>query len=153
MPSYMPTLALRKMNTGGVAVGTHAFKVALGTGTIPIANRDSANQYYGGSDFTEISGTNYTAGGVAITLAESLYTTGGLHHSAVAASTLITSFDNVTLSGLMYAYLYTNTPSGANKVAVCVFDLGGPLSIVGTTFEIRWSDTTPNYRVWYMETV
>ena len=41
-----------------------------GTGTVPTANRDSANEYYAGSDFaSEVTGTGYTAGGKTIAVA------------------------------------------------------------------------------------
>jgi len=148
MASYAPTLAARKLNTGGVVVGTDTFKVALGTGTVPSANRDSANEYYGGSDFTEATGTNYTAGGASITLSESLYTTGGVHQSAVAASASSTSWANVTLTSVTYAYLYDNTQT--SKVACGVYDFGGAQSVTANTFTINWTSTTPNYTVWYL---
>jgi hypothetical protein len=148
MASYMPTLGLRKLNTGGVVVGTDTFKIMLCTGTVPSANRDSANEYYGGSDFTEATGTNYTAGGNTLTLSESLYTTGGVHESAVANNQLSTSWSNVTLTNVTYAVLYDNTQS--SKVAIAVYDFGGPQSVTANTFQINFTDTTPNYRVWYL---
>lgn len=150
MASYVPSYALRALNKGQIVVGTDAFKVALGTGTVPSANRDTANEYYGGSDFTEASGTNYTAGGVSVTLAESLYTSGGVHQSAVAASAGSVSWTSVTLSSVTYAYLYDNTYS--TKWAMCVWDLGGAQSVTGATFQLNFTDTTPNYRVWYLST-
>lgn len=137
------------MNTGLIVVGTDSFKVSLNTGTFPSANRDSANEYYGGSDFTEASGTNYTAGGASITLSEALYTTGGVHHSAVAASASSTSWANVTLTSVTYAVLYDATPASI-KTACAVFDFGGAQSVTANTFQINWTDTTPNYRVWYL---
>lgn len=150
MASYMPTLALRNLNTGKITVGTHTFMIALGTGTFPSANRDSANQYYAGSDFTEATGTNYTAGGNTLTLAESLYTTGAVHQSAVANNTGSTSWSNVTLTSVTYAYLYDYTASP--KVAIAVYDFGGAQSVTANTFQINFTDTTPNYRVWYLST-
>lgn len=150
MASYMPSLALRYMNTGKVVVGTDVFKIALGTGTVPSANRDSANEYYAGSDFTEATGTNYTAGGNTLTLTEALYTTGAVHQSAVANNTGSTSWSNVTLTSVTYAYLYDNTQT--QKVAIAVYDFGGAQSVTANTFQINFTDTTPNYRVWYLST-
>ena len=86
MASYVPTLCLAGFNTGKINVTTDTFKIALGTGTVPTANRDSANEYFAGSDFTEATGAGYTTGGAAVTLAGSQYTTGGVHQYAVAAS-------------------------------------------------------------------
>lgn len=147
MANYMPALALRKLNTGGVVVGTDSFKVSLNTGTVPTANRDSANQYYGGSDFTEATGTNYTATGTAITLSESLQSS--YHGSAVAcASPYNVSWSNVTLSSVTYAVLYDSTQ--ASKVALAVYDFGGAQSVTANTFQINFTDSTPSGRVWYL---
>ena len=88
------------------------------------------------------------AGGAAITLAEALYTTGGVHHSAVAASAATTSWTNVTLTGVTGAILYDTTH--ATKYVCDVYDFGGSQSVTANTFTINWTDTTPNYRVWYL---
>jgi len=149
MASYMPTLALRGLNTGKIVVGTDVFKVALITSAIPTTTaRDNATETYGGADFTEATGTNYTAGGAAITLSESQYATGGVHHSAVAASAGTTSWANVTLSAVTGAILQDTTP--ATKYVIAVFDFGGSQSVTANTFTINWTDTTPNFRVWYL---
>lgn len=68
MASYIPTQCLAGFNTAAIHVGSDTFKLALGTGTVP-STYDSANEYYGGSDFTEATGTGYTAGGNTVTLA------------------------------------------------------------------------------------
>ena len=88
MASYIPTLCLTGFNTAAIHVGSDVFKLALGTGTVPTANRDSANEYFAGSDFTQASGAGYTTGGNTVTLAGAEYTTGGVHQYAVAASAL-----------------------------------------------------------------
>ena len=151
MASYMPTLFLRKLNTGGIVVGTDAFKISLNTGTVPSANRDTADQYYAGADFgNEASGTGYSAGGNTLTLSEALYTTGGVHHSAVANSTGSTSWSSATLTSVTYAALYDNTLSP--KAIAAVYDFGGAQSVTANTFQINFTDTTPNYRVWYLST-
>ena len=86
MASYVPTQCLAGFNTAAIHVGSDVFKLALGTGTVPTANRDSANEYFGGSDFTEATGTGYTTGGNTVTLSGAQYTTGGVHQYAVVAS-------------------------------------------------------------------
>ena len=150
MASYMPTLALRGLNTGKIVVGTDVFKVALITSAIPATtNRDNTTETYGGADFTEHAGTgNYSTGGAAITLAESQYVTGGVHHSAVSASASTTSWASVTLSGVTGAILYDTTP--ATKYVMACFDFGGSQSVTANTFTINWTDTTPNSRVWFL---
>ena len=150
MASYMPTLALRGLNTGKIVVGTDVFKVALITSAIPTTTtRDNTTETYGGADFTEHAATgNYSTGGAGITLSEAQYVTGGVHHSAVAASGPTTSWNNVTLAAVTGAILYDTTP--ATKYVMACYDFGGSQSVTANTFTINWTDTTPNYRVWYL---
>ncbi len=145
MASFMFTNAIHNLNQGKIAVGTDSFKVMLGIGSLP--NRDTANQYSDISS-TEASGTNYTAGGTAITLSASTYTTGGVHQAAVAASAATTSWSTVTLSAVTWAVIYDTTP--ATKYVIACFDFGGAQSVTANNFTLNWSDTTPNYRVWYL---
>jgi len=148
MASYIPTQCLAGFNAAAIHVGSDTFKLALGTGTVPTANRDSANEYYGGSDFTEASGAGYTAGGAAITLVGAQYTTGGVHQYAVSqSSTGYIQWTTATLASVTYAYLYDTT--SATKYAICVWDFGGAQSVTANTFQVTFTDTTPNYRVWY----
>ena len=147
MASYIPTLCLAGFNTAKINVGSDTFKLALGTGTVPTANRDSANEYFAGSDFTEATGTGYTTGGNTVTLAGAQYTTGAVHQYAVTNSTLSSSWAAATLASVTYAYLYDTTASP--KYAICVWDFGGAQSVTANTFAVNFTDTTPNYRVWY----
>ncbi|SRR5208337_1199269 len=146
MASYIPTQCLAGFNTAAIHVGSDTFKLALGTGTVP-STYDSANEYYGGSDFTEATGTGYTAGGNTVTLAGAQYTTGGVHQYATAASALSSSWAAATLTNVTYAYLYDATASP--KYAICVWDFGGAQSVTANTFAVNFTDTNPNYRVWY----
>jgi hypothetical protein len=148
MASYIPTQCLTGFNTAGIHVGSDTFKLALGTGTVPTANRDSANETYAGSDFgSEASGAGYAAGGNIVTLTGAQYTTGGVHQYAVANSALSSSWAAATLTSVTYAYLYDSTPG--TKYVICVWDLGGAQSVTANTFSLNFTDTTPNYRVWY----
>jgi hypothetical protein len=147
MASYIPTLCLTGFNTAAIHVGSDVFKLALGTGTVPIANRDGANQYFGGSDFaSEASGAGYSTGGNTVTLSGAAYTS-GVHQYAVANSALSSSWAAATLTSVTYAYLYDSTP--ATKYVICVWDFGGAQSVTANTFSVNFTDTTPNYRVWY----
>lgn len=150
MASYIPTLALAGFNAAAIHVGSDAFKLALGTGTVPIANRDGANQYYGGSDFaSEVVGAGYSAGGAAITLTGANYLAGSVHQYAVSQSaTGYIQWTAATLASVTYAYLYDTTP--ATKYVICVWDFGGAQSVVANIFQVNFTDTTPNYRIWYM---
>lgn len=145
MASFMTTKGLTALNTGKIVVGTDAFKVMLGTGSLP--NRDTTQQY---SDISssEASGTNYTAGGTTITLSAADYTTGGVHQSAVAASAGTTTWSNVTLSSVTWAALYDTTPS--TKYVMVVFDFGGAQSVTANNLVLNWVSTTPNFTVWYL---
>ena len=73
MASYIPTLCLAGFNEAAIHVGSDVFKLALGTGTVPAANRDSANEYFAGSDFTQATGAGYTTGGNTVTLAGAIH--------------------------------------------------------------------------------
>lgn len=145
MASFMTTKGLTALNTGKITVGTDSFKVMLGTSSLPL--RDSIQQY---SDISasEASGTNYTAGGAAITLSAADYTTGGVHQSAVAASAATTSWSTVTLSAVTWAAIYDTTP--ATKYVMAVYDFGGAQSVTANNFTLNWIDTTPANRVWYL---
>jgi hypothetical protein len=153
MASYVPTLFEQYLATGHVVVGTDAWKIALGTGTVPIANRDGVNQYYGGSDFASefTGGTNYSAGGASITVTGAIYTTGSVHNYCVSqSSTGYIQWTSATITSVTYAYLYDN--SATQKVVACVWDFGGAQSVTANTFQITFSDTTPSYRLWYLST-
>lgn len=145
MASFMVTNGILALNQGKITVGTDVFKVMLGTGSLP--NRDSITQY---SDISgsEASGTNYTAGGAAITLSAAAYTTGGVHQAAVSASAATTSWSTVTLASVTWAAVYDTTPT--TKYVMAVFDFGGAQSVTANNFTLNWIDTTPNYRVWYL---
>ena len=145
MASYIPTLCLTGFNTAAIHVGSDVFKLALGTGTVPIANRDGANQYYAGSDFaSEVSGGSYVHN--TLTLSGANYLTGSVHQYAVANSVLTSSWVAVTIANATYAYLYDDTSSP--KYVICVWDFGGAQSVTANTFAVNFTDTTPNYRVW-----
>ena len=149
MASYIPTLCLTGFNTAKINVTSDTFSLALGTGTVPTGNRDSTNEYYGGSDFTsEVTGTGYTAGGKVITVTGAQYTTGSVHQYAVAQSaTGYIQWTAATLASVTYAYLYDNTASP--KYVITVWDFGGAQSVTANTFQVTFTDTTPNYRLWY----
>ena len=133
MASYMPTYAAKAFQVGGasggagIVTGTDTFNMSLNTGAVPSAGtRDNSTEYYGGADFTEASGTNYTAGGKAVAIAGSqpaIYTTGSVHYATVAASASSVSWPTVTLANVTYGVLYDNTSS--TKWAVAVYDFGG----------------------------
>ena len=152
MASYVPTLCLTGFNTKKIDVGNDAFKVALGTGTVPTANRDSANEYYAGSDFTEFTGgSGYSAGGLAITLTGAQYTSGGVHNYCVAQSAVgYIQWAAATITSVTYAYLYDTT--SVIKYAIGVWDFGGPQTVTANTFQIAFSGVGaagPSYTVWY----
>ena len=134
-------------NTGKINVGSDTFKLALGTGTVPTANRDCANEYFAGSDFTEASGTGYTTGGNTVTLAGAQYTTGGVHNYAVAASALTSSWAPATLTSRDLRLPVRRHTSHE----VCDLRVGFRWGAErhGQHFSVNFTDTTPNYRVWY----
>ena len=145
MASYIPTLCLTGFNTGKINVSSDTFKLALGTGAVP-ATYDTANEYYAGSVYTEATGTGYTAGGNTVTLAGAIHDRGRtpVHRRQLVLSS---SWAAATLTGITYAYLYDATASP--KYVIDVWDFGGAQSVTANTFNVNFTDTTPNYRVWY----
>jgi hypothetical protein len=157
MASYMPTLAAQGFQTGGasgtgIIVASDVFKIAVYTGTVPTASRDATTQTYGGATMgTEASGTNYTAGGLAVTIAASqpaIYTTGGVHYATVGAAAANVSWANVTLTSVTYAVLYDSTTT--IKYAIAVYDFGGTQTVTANTFQINFTSAYPSNTLWYL---
>jgi hypothetical protein len=147
MASYVPTYFLGQLMQKVVAVGTDAFKISLNTGAVP-ATYDTANEYYGGSLYTEASGTGYTAAGAAVTVAQAIYTTGGVHTWTAQIAAGSVAWTGATLTSVTYAVLYDTTT--ATKWAAAVWDFGGAQSVTANTFTINFTDTTPTGRVFYL---
>jgi hypothetical protein len=148
MASYVPTYFCGQLMQGKIQVGTDAFKISLNTGAVP-ATYDDANEYYGGSTFpNEASGAGYSATGAAVTVAQAIYTTGGVHTwtAQIAAGTV--SWTGATLASVTYAILYDT--SSATKWAACVWDFGGAQSVTANTFTINFTDANPAGRVFYL---
>ncbi len=137
MATYVPTYFLGQLIQKQIAVNTDTFKVALYTGTVP-STYDTANEYYGGTVYaTEASGTGYTAGGNTVTVAQAIYTTGGVHNWCASIAAGSTSWATATLASVTYAVLYDFTSS--TKWGAVVWDFGGAQSVTANTFTINFS--------------
>lgn len=110
--------------------GADAFKIALYTS---LATLDSSTTVY--STTNEVSGTGYTAGGVALTNVAPVTSNGG---------TVITwadvTFSTVTLTDIRGALIY-NTTFG--NEAVYVWDFGGSIARTAANLVLRFPQTYP----------
>jgi hypothetical protein len=148
MASYVPTYFCGQLMQGKIVVGTDAFKISLNTGAVP-STYDDANEYYGGSTFaSEASGAGYSATGVAVTVTQAIYTTGGVHTWTAQIAAGSCQWTGTTLTSVTYAVLYDTTSS--TKWAAAVWDFGGAQSVTANTFQINFTDTTPTGRVFYL---
>lgn len=86
----------------------------------------------------EVTGTNYTAGGVVLGSKTSVYDTGTDEWRFDAADA---SWANATISGIRYAVVWENT-AGANTTdpLMTYYDLGAQ-SVTAATFTVQWDAT------------
>lgn len=110
------------------ATGGDVFKIALYNNT---ATLSAATTVY--TTAGEITGTNYTAGGIALTNKEP-----GEFGTTAFAQWESTSFANLTASGIRGALIYNSTKSNR---AVAVIDFGADKSVTASAFPV----TMPTY--------
>ena len=84
----------------------------------------------------EVTGTNWAAGGVALTGTELTISGGTLTYDATDVSVATTTIDNAR------AYvLYTNVGADTTDQLLFLINFGGDVSTVAGTFSIVWSAT------------
>jgi len=131
--------------------GSHAFGAQAANGVRTVTTKDSfkaalylASASRGAGDTVynttgEVTGTNYTAGGVAVTNATAPTTSGTTAFWTPSASIVYT---NVTLSTAFDAMLLYNDTS-TSKLAVAVFTFGSQTVTAGTfTLTMPTNDAT-----------
>lgn len=129
----------KTIGDGSHSLGTDSFKVmliteAVGTGiTAADATPDS-------SDYTEVSGTGYTAGGEAITLTWT--ETGGTSTLAVSSGNTVWSYNAAGPTNIKTALIYNTSHAGTND-AIAFIDMtddGGttPISLQDGDITIAW---------------
>lgn len=131
-------LSFRDMfqNDSAIDVLADTIKVALFTNSITTPNFDT-NTAYGAAPFNanEVTGTGYTAGGVAI----------ANDTISVSSGTLIydgddTAWSGATFSGARGALLYDDTiATPVAKPALAAVTFGADFGVTSGTFTIQWS--------------
>lgn len=90
---------------------------------------------YKSSVTNEITGTGYTAGGVA--LSSVTWTGSGNVWSLAAANS---SWTSATFTGVRYAVVYDSTPAtDATRPLLCYINMVSDQSVTASTFAINWT--------------
>ena len=138
--SYWYAEGLKNILNGNIDVDTSTFKVCLLTNAYNLTNTLlRTHDAYADVTTTQITGTNYTAGGVAITLgAPSVDTTnGGVLIGAAVANTEWTS---ATFTA-RYAVIYEASGTNADMYLMGIVDFGADETCSSGTFTIDWNAT------------
>jgi hypothetical protein len=113
-------------------LSSDALKVALCTSSYTYSQ--NADQFFSTPQANEISGTGYTAGGVALGGVNITNGGGVWSFSANNSQWLAASFTAAI------AVVYDSTPgSAATDPLLWLFDFGGNQTVVGGTFLIQWN--------------
>ena len=108
---------------------SHTFKIALFTSSASLSASTTA--YSTSNEITNTSGSAYTAGGVALTVASTFPKSSG--------TTAMVDFNNASWTNATFtargALIYN---SSASNKAVAVLDFGSDRSASGSTFEIQF---------------
>jgi len=143
---------LSHSRTGGGSIGADTFKIALFTSSRSDANEDLT----GYTTTNEISGTNYTAGGEALSSV-----TCGLSDNSSSVPTAFldfanTTWSNSTITDARCAIIYNSTLSTAGtggtvghaaNPSVAVLDFGGNKSSSSGDFTIQYPANDANNAV------
>lgn len=126
----------RALSLGEIVFGTNTFKVLLVSSIPSEANLDAwANR----SDVTnEITGTGYTAGGIAqaVTLAGTTDTTNNNQH--VTWTNIVNGWTTATFSAVG-AIIYKNSGTSSTDRLLHFLDFGGTVSCTAGNFSITYS--------------
>lgn len=118
----IPNIAKPKIVNGTILLASHTFKVVLVTGAPAFSatyTGSSGTAKYSDFSGSEVSGSGYTAGGVAVTVGVS--GTG----TVTIATTSAATWSNLSLSsGPVYAVLYDTTATNQDMLAYFPLDSG-----------------------------
>lgn len=117
--------------SGNIDLTTGVWKTALfpSTWTLDIDNDD----VWADISADEVTGTNYTAGGLTTTLT---LTQDDTDNRAELTATAIV-FSNVTIADYRYAVLYQDSGGGAQYIAIA-FDFGSAKSVTAQDLTVNW---------------
>lgn len=127
LPTFVDILDATQL---AVNTGSDTFKVAMITNS---ATPDfDTHDHWSDLSSTEVSGTNYTAGGVALASVTCAGASGTIKFDAAD-----TSWTTSTISSARAAVVYDDTL--ASDPLVCLVNFGGDYSSANGTFTITWN--------------
>jgi hypothetical protein len=132
-------------NTGQTSLTGDTINVAVyNNTTTPDATVSLANSCYNAGTWSgnEITGTNWSAGGVSVGTTKTWTIDSGsssLCFQVTAPTAGQTSTANVTLAAFFGCLVYDTTPSGTANPGVCYNYFGGTQTVTAATFTIMWA--------------
>lgn len=136
--SYWYANGLKNLVNGDIAVDSDTFKVCLLGNAYALDNTKlRTHDAYEDVTSNEITGTNYTTGGAAITLGAATVSTNEIIIGAGVANTEWT----VATFTARYAVLYENAGTNAQQYLMGIVDFGADETCSSGTFTIDWNAT------------
>ena len=127
--------AKKNLWNGTINLASDALNVALMTSSY--APNQATDQYWSAISSNEASGTNYTAGGQALT-GQSVTADTTNHRGKFTANNVTWSNATVTAVG---AVIYKNTGTPSTSPVIGYIDFGGSKSSSAGNFTIQWDAT------------
>lgn len=124
-------LAMKSFLNKEVDFDTDTVKVMLCTATY-VPNQDTAQ--YKSSVTNEVTGTNYTAGGIVVSGKQVVYTAAS--NTLMLDCTVDPVFSNVTITGIRYAVFYVDTGTPSTSPLLCYMDFETDQSVTAQNFTI-----------------
>lgn len=132
---YGPTLEKMLIDTAGQSLEAETHKVLMVTdASTPDFNAHDFRDDVDGAAYTEVSGTGYSQGGVALTTTELTIATGTLTYDAADVS-----WASSTITDAMAAIGYFNVGTAATDQLVFLSDFVTAASSSNGTFTIQWN--------------
>lgn len=116
-------------NGGHVDLDTNTLKVLL----VAADQAANLNTHDNRDDVTEVTGTNYTAGGATLASVTVTASSGTITFDAAD-----TTFTNVTIAAVRGAIVYKSTGTAATDPLVAWFDVGAQ-AVTAANFVIQWN--------------
>lgn len=136
MASLIYNAAIENITRGNIDVDSHAFKMLLVTSSYT-ADKDTHEDR---ADISgEVTGTNYTTGGVSVTVSITRDNTNDRVDIDLTSQPV--RFSNVTISGIVGAVVYKNSGTSSTDWLLCFIDFGASYSPSGQHFDV--STTAP----------
>ena len=135
--SYWYVNGLKSLVNGAITLGSSSFKVCLLGSDYALTNTKlQEDDTYADVIDSEITGTNYTAGGVGITLNAATNSTADVIIGAAVANT---AWNSATFTA-RYTVIYESTGTNTDMYLMGIVDFGADQSCSNGSFTIGWDD-------------